>query len=143
MKKYLVIPIIIGLLVTGYALSQSESYESPEINPVEDDKIESCFTVTIEVVATSNTRQYDFCRKYPDDLLNKCQYTRYGKAFNCKNVLKKTVEQDLKKWYRIKVPTEIKAKIKLKDLTLTSISHPDYQNWVGCKYDFMTDSIKC
>lgn len=142
-KKYLLIPIVIGLLGTGYVLSQGESYESPEIEPVEDDKIRICFDVTAIIISSGKERTRSFCREYPMDLLNKCTHGRYGQVIECRNTLRQEVKQDLKNWYKVKVPTEIKQKIKLKDLILTSISHEPYQGWVGCKYDFMNDEMVC
>lgn len=144
-KKYLGVSLIIlGIIFsTSFAYSQLQSFESPEIEPIEEDKIKMCFEVTVKIIATGKERQKTFCREYPIDLLYKCQYDRYGLPINCKNILKKEVQQDLKNWYKYKLPKEIKTKIQLKDLTLISISHPNYQKWVGCKYDFMTDKITC
>lgn len=142
-KKHLLIPLILGLLIIGYALSQGESYESPEIEPVIDDNIKICFDVTVVVVSSGKEVQRSFCRNYPVDLLWKCKYTRYGVPIKCENTLRQEVKSDLRNWYRIRIPHEIKEKITLKDLTLTSISLEQYQNWVGCKYDFMSDDIVC
>lgn len=142
-KKIYLLALLITLLLIGvYAVG--ESFISPEIEPFTDDKINICFEVKVTVVATGNEKSKSFCRKYPTDLLNHCDYGRYGQVIGeCKNILKKEVKRDLKNWYKLKLPKEIKQKVTLKDLTVTSISYEPYQNWVGCKYDFLNEDIVC
>lgn len=114
-----------------------------EIEPAVEDKITTDFEVTLKIIATGNEISRTFSRKYPIDLLNYCKYDRYGKPIKCKNMLKQEIEEDLRKWYKIKLRHKIKKKIKPMSLTLIAIGHPDYQHWVGCSYDFMTDKIIC
>jgi len=138
-KKWLIIPIMLSLLTIG-VLSQTESFQK-SIEPIISDKIQVCYSYKLEDPKSKVATTFNMCRKYPQDLTNKCKYNRYGKEIKCENILIKEIGLDMKNWYNKRLPMEIKKDLDLKDLTVTN-ADGDASSLEGKKWDFINEEFK-
>ena len=135
-----IIPIIIVLISIGFVLSQ-ETLDVIEITPKTIGWTEVCFSYTLEDVVSKASATKTMCREYPSDLTNKCREGRYGRQIDCKNRLIDVINEDIDKWYKQRLPTQIDASKKLKDVTVISAGS-DASSLVDKKFDFISGGFK-